>query len=287
MERLTVDVTLAALAELSDRALMFHAAGVADEQGRVAAFVGPSGRGKTTLSRTLGGHYGYVSDETIAVSADLSVSPYRKPLSIVRDGSPKQQLSPKETGLLDLPDASLHLRALVLLDRDATLDAPQISTVPLVDAIPELIPQMSYLKEQERPLQAIARLCDQVGGVRMLRYPDASTVPALVPALLDHPDASSDWLPAPVPASDAPYVAGAILDSIITDDRVIVMIESQIQVLDGIAPSIWLAAAAGGDLDDIVSAVVALHGEPPGNDARMLVTAALDELMAAGILRQR
>lgn len=287
MERLTVDVTLTALAELRGRALMFHAAGIADERGRVAAFVGPSGRGKTTISRTLGRRYAYVSDETVAVDAALAVSPYRKPLSIVREGAPKEQLSPKDAGLEDLPDADLRLHTLVLLDRDESLASAEITEVPLVDAIPELVPQMSYLKEQDRPLQTIAHLCGQVGGVRMLRYPDASTVPAVMQELFDAPDPNSEWEVAPIPASTDPYDADGVLDAIMTDDRIIVMVDSQVQVLDGIAPAIWLAAASGCDFAGIVVAVVELHGDPPGADARELVTAALGDLSDAGILRRR
>lgn len=287
MERLTVDVTLAALAALRSHALMFHAAGIADDRGRVAAFVGPSGRGKTTISRTLGRHFGYVSDETVAIGENLAVSPYRKPLSLVREGQPKQQVSPQQADLRDLPAGVLRLRALVLLDRDPDLATPEIVTVPLVDAIPDLVAQMSYLNDQEQPLQAIARLSDEVGGVRMLRYPDAATVPPLVAGLLDHPGEPSRWMPAPLPASTAPYGAAGVLDAITTDDRVIVMVDSQVQVLDGIAPTIWLAAAGGADIEEIVTSVVAVHGEPPEADPRVLVSAALDELSAAGILRRR
>ncbi|MGL1701453.1 hypothetical protein ACSTH3_00245, partial [Vibrio parahaemolyticus] len=46
------------------------------------ALVGPSGAGKTTAVRVLGGHFAYVSDETIGIARDLTVADYRKPLSI-------------------------------------------------------------------------------------------------------------------------------------------------------------------------------------------------------------
>ncbi|OJU40413.1 MAG: hypothetical protein BGN97_11260, partial [Microbacterium sp. 69-10] len=183
MEQLTVDVTLAALEALRGRALMFHAAGVADADGRVIAFVGPSGRGKTTLSRALGRRFGYVSDETVAADETRSVHPYRKPLSVVRKDLPKEQVSPVDAGLLPVPSAPLRLSGLVLIDRDPELAAPQLSTVPLAEALPELVTQMSYLRDHPAPLQSIAGLCDAVGGVRMLRYPDAETVPAIMPEI--------------------------------------------------------------------------------------------------------
>lgn len=286
MESLSVDVTLVALGLVRDQALMFHAAGVADAQGKVVAFVGPSGRGKTTLSRSLGAHYGYVSDETIAVEADLTVRPYRKPLSLVRERLPKEQVSPADAGLKALPDAPLSLSSLVLLERDAAFSRPEILSVPLVDAIPQLVLQMSYLKEQKAPLHAIARLCDAIGGVRILRYPDADTVPALVPDLLAHRSQPSVWTSAPVASGDGPYDVGGAVDAIITDGRVIVMVESTVHVLDGIAPTVWLAAAQGQSLEGIVAAVVAEYGEPAEGNAQAFVTAAIDELIAAGIVRQ-
>lgn len=287
MERLTVDVTLAALHARRGSSLMFHAAGVADEAGRVAAFVGPSGRGKTTLSRALGEHYGYVSDEAVAVDADRRVQPYRKPLSVVRERAPKKQVSPAEAGLKALPDAPLHLSALVLLDRDPRLTEPEVLPVSLAEALPELVPQMSYLRSHARPLHAIAALCTTIGGVRRLRYPDASTVPVMLPELLDAPFGPSDWAPVPPATDTGPFDTSGVADAILTDGFLIVMAEAVVHVLDGIAPVIWLAAAQGHDLDGIVQSVTAEFGAPPEGDARTLVQGALQELMGAGVLRQR
>lgn len=290
MERLTVDVTLAALDSLRGRMLMFHAAGVADPSGRVAAFVGPSGRGKTTLSRELGRHHAYVSDETVAVGAGLLVEPYRKPLSVVRGSAPKQQVSPDEAGLRALPDAPLRLASLVLIDRDAALETPEIHPVPLVDAMPELVPQMSYLRDLDRPLQAIAALCDAVGGVRRVRYPDATTVPALLPQLLGGAagvSADSEWSPAPDTSATGPFHTDQVKDAIVTGSHVMAMTNDTVHVLDGIAPTIWLTACAGADLDRIVERVEAEFGAPPNGDARRLVLAAIDQLLTAGLLGER
>lgn len=287
MERLTVDVTLAALHFLRGTSLMFHAAGVADDSGRVVAFVGPSGRGKTTLSRALGRHYGYVSDETIAVGVDRTVQPYRKPLSVVREGAPKKQVAPAEAGLQALPDALLRLSSLVLIDRDPRLAEPQILPISLAEALPELVPQMSYLRDHARPLRAIASLCTAIGGVHRLRYPDASTVPELLPELLDMPSVPSAWEPAPPASGTGPYDATGAADAILTDGFLIVMADATVHVLDGIAPVIWLTAARGEDLDGIVRSVVAEFGAPPEGDARQLVQDALDELIGAAVLRHR
>lgn len=286
MERLTVDVTLAALAALRGRALMFHAAGVADEHGRVVAFVGPSGRGKTTLSRELGQHFGYVSDETITADAELRVRAYRKPLSVVRDRAPKQQLSPQEALLKELPDAELRLASLVLIERDADLEGPEVARISLVEALPQLVQQMSYLRDQDKPLQAIATLSDAVGGLYRLRYPDSSTVPQLLPELLAAPASASDWRPLDATAS-GPYSADVVHDAILTDGYVIVMAGATVRVLDGIAPVTWTACARGEDLEGIIAAVIDEHGAPPDGDATALVEQAIEELITAGVLRRR
>src|SRR5690606_28705818 len=242
VERLTVEVTLAALDAQRGRMLMLHAAGVADDEGRVVAFVGPSGRGKTTLSRARGQRWGYVSDETVAVDDALRVHPYRKPLSVVRAHGPKQQVAPAEAGLRELPDAPLRLAGLALMDRDAGAGRPELTAVPLAEALPELVAQMSYLRDHSRPLQAIARRCDAVGGVRRLRDPDAATVPALLDELIGSPVEASEWEPVPAASDAGPYLADHVEDAILTDGFVIVMADAVLHVLDGIAPVIWLAA---------------------------------------------
>ena len=126
LELLSVRVTLAALERRRGELIMMHAAGVATDDGSVVAFVGPSGRGKTTLSVALGAHFGYVSDETIAVDDDHTVWAYRKPLSMVRPGSPKEQVSPRSAGLLGLPAGRLRLAAIVLLDRRPGVTEPLV-----------------------------------------------------------------------------------------------------------------------------------------------------------------
>ena len=122
-EHLTSHVTLDAIDAHAGAAMMLHAAGIALPDGRVVAFVGPSGRGKTTLSRLLGSRHGYVTDETVHIGIrddDFArVEPYRKPLSIKRAGLPKQQVSPAALDLLELPEAPLRLAAVVLLEREA------------------------------------------------------------------------------------------------------------------------------------------------------------------------
>lgn len=288
MERLTIDVTLTALDALRGTALMFHAAGVADTDGRVAAFIGPSGRGKTTLSRALGESYGYVSDETIAVDAARHVHPYRKPLSIVQQTGPKHQVSPRAAGLRDLSDAPLRLTALVLIERDEDLGSPEISTIPLTEALPQLVAQMSYLREYPAPLQSIARLSDALGGVQLLRYPDASGVAPLIPRILQGGAGAEAWEALSTAATSAgEFDVSCVDDAISTEDGVVVMVAGNLQVLGGIAPVIWRAASQGSGRDDIIAQVIAEFGMPPEGDAVTLVESAIDDLIAAGALRRR
>ena len=76
---LSIDVTLAALAQRAGELLLLHAAGLAaPDGGGVVVLVGPSGRGKTTAARVLGRHFRYVSDESIGIDTDGTVLPYRR-----------------------------------------------------------------------------------------------------------------------------------------------------------------------------------------------------------------
>lgn len=286
-ESLTTRVTLAALRHRSGHLAMFHACGVADAEGRVAAFVGPSGRGKTTLSRALGRHYGYVSDETIAVSAELAVLPYRKPLSVVREGAPKAQLAPAEVGLRPLPAPPLRLAALVLLAREPGQDGPHVEPVAFSEAIVDLAPQMSYFVELPRPLQTLAALADRVGGVVRLTYSDASTVRLVVPDLLARAAVPQSWEPSGIVAEPRDVDLSEVRDAIRCGAQVLVLAQRTVHVLDGIAPVVWDSLRSGLDLDGAVDAVVARFGRPDEGDPRELVIDVLDELAAAGILRRR
>jgi hypothetical protein len=287
---LTSVITLMLLDGVAGSLLLFHAAGIADEEGRVIAFVGPSGRGKTTAARTLARDYAYVTDETVAVDdaggADR-VLPYRKPLSVIVDpGLPKQQISSSTLGLQPLPDARLRMAALVLLQRDEShVGAAVVEPVSLVDAIPELVPQTSYLARTERPLQRIAQLADRHGGFRLIRYGEAETLHEAVGPLFapDSDEASSEaWEPFVAKARLEEHAFGDVVDAIRTDDALLVLTSAQLIVLTGLGPTVCEAVADGRSL---VEHVVEVHGEPPAGDAAELVAACVDELVSAGVLR--
>ena len=285
MEQLTQNVTLDALAHRRGSLMMLHAAGVALDDGRVVAFTGPSGRGKTTLSRVLARAFGYVSDETIAFDRDLRVLPYRKPLSVIRHGMPKDQVAPGDAGLRPLPDADLRLAAIVLLDRDPEAGAPTVEPLHFLDAAPELIAQTSYLAEIDGTVATLAELCDRVGGVRRLRYAEAADVPAMLESLTGAAPTPEPWAHAELGVRDADG-ADVVADAVDYGDAMAVLSDRTLRVLEGIAPTVVRAAQTAPDLATIVAAVRAEHGEPPTGDAETLVRSAIAELADAGLVRR-
>lgn len=299
LERLSQRVTLAAIDARRGDLWMLHAAGLALPDGRVIVFIGPSGRGKTTASRVLGAHLGYVSDETIAIDAEGRVFPYRKPLSIIEGGVfPKAQRAPSELGLGALPDVPLHLAAIVLLDRRTDAgDAPAWEPVDLGDALEELVSQSSYLPSLSEPLQMMARLTASAGGVQRVIYREAATLHLAVEALAGRTPTDAPFagrVPALGAESPRPGLSlwhrAATLDALELDDpdRIVLLQPDDadggtVRVLAGIAPTLW-RAASGATRDGLVAAAVAAHGEPEGADAGEAVDAALAELLDAGVL---
>ncbi|MDN4472014.1 hypothetical protein [Demequina zhanjiangensis] len=165
--------------------VMLHAAGIASRDGDVIGFVAPSGTGKTTLARVLGAHYGYVTDETLAVSGDR-VIPYPKPLSVITESHQgiKLQWSPDSLDLAR-PTGDLRLTRLVLLDRrpDAPT-TPVLEDVPHLRGLAELTEQTSYMARLPRKLNSLSDTVDHVGGLTRLSYREAVDVLPLMPELL-------------------------------------------------------------------------------------------------------
>lgn len=183
MQVLTQAVTRAAIDTNKGRLVMLHAAGLQDPgSGGVVALVGPGGTGKTTLIRTLGPGRGYITDETVAVTDDNTVLPYPKPLSVRRElGSPwKDETDPLDAGVL-APSQPARLAAVVMLDRqNLYAGPPAVEAVDTLDAIAALTPETSHLPEMAKPLQRMAALCDDVGGVVRVTYGEAEHLAPLV-----------------------------------------------------------------------------------------------------------
>ncbi|WP_448811692.1 hypothetical protein [Agromyces bauzanensis] len=313
-ERITSEVTLSGISGLQGEALMLHAAAIALDDGGVIGFIGPSGRGKTTVSRALGRAYGYVTDEALAIRPDRSVVAYPKPLSIGERSSTKRAEPASGLGLRSTPRESLRLAALVLLDRRPGIEQPYVEQVALIDALPDLVPQTSYLSALDRPLRTLAELIASTGGVRRLVYSEAETLPPLVDDILssvqeDQPpvtdvaaayrrdcDCFVQMLPAGPSLTESPdsvkvrpgsYQRSNQTDALMIGDTLIVLLRHDVFVLDGIGPIVWLAAdlLLEEELRDVV--LQQLPAPPPGVDPAAAVSAAIADLMRAGLLLRR
>ena len=300
LSSLSQRVTLAAIEAQRGRLWMLHAAGIALPDGRVVALVGPSGRGKTTASRVLGEAYGYVSDETVAVDSSGRVHPYRKPLSIIEPGeSEKAQRSPSVLGLGRLPDGELQLAGIVVLDRREGVSGAVVSDVDLGDALEELVAQSSYLTNLPAPLRTIAAHVASVGGVRRVSYTDAAALVSVLPELaVESPSRPRVSKPVSLGGSavvgsspDRVFRRVAPLDELPLADpdrlalfHVDAAHAGTVRVLAGIAPALWRAADGVG-LEALVDAAISAYGAPGDKDATVAVEAAVDELVAADVLK--
>jgi hypothetical protein len=188
MDRLSPIITRLAVTGRSTDLTMFHACALADPAtGDAAVLFGPSGTGKTTLARTLGTDFVYLTDETAAVTVNGLLVPYPKPLSILTNAENrlKEQVSPGRLGLQPLGAGPYRLTALVQLDRDPEhLGLPTLEVLPTVDALPEMVTQTSYTRLMDRPLHRLAALARSVGGVRRVTYAEASELLPVVRKLL-------------------------------------------------------------------------------------------------------
>ncbi|MDT0212413.1 hypothetical protein Q9R29_00820 [Rothia sp. ARF10] len=296
-------LTFASIGRRRGSALMLHAAGLSLGP-RAVALVGPSGTGKSTASRELGRHFGYLSDETVVVEEDRRVSPYRKPISvIVEHGSrwDKAEFSPAELGLQE-PDTA-YLEALVVLDRDPAREVPELTTLPLVDALVAVIPESSSLPMVERPLQRLAEAASRSGGPYVLRYNEIGNCVDLVADLLDAdgswsrsaPRAPWTTTPPPDPAlaagvtSDGDDLSGERLvrcpwrDVVHGEDGTLLLIGDTPVRLGPVGEALWHRADEPITLTEAVEAVVDELGPHP--DAAAIVAEGVTSLVDSGVLR--
>jgi hypothetical protein len=287
-DQLATSLTLVGLRSLIGKAFLFHAAGLALDDGRVLAFVGPSGRGKTTVATRLGTTLGYVSDETVAFRHDLSVIPYPKPLSIGSRPGSKHMHAPSALGLKPAPD-ELRLAALVLLDRDPCVRAPRVESVPLDEALGELVPQMSSLAAMPDPLRNLVDVIAKTGGVRRLVYAGAEELADLVPTILQtRSHTQLGRKPATrEPSSELPQGAvgrAPFVDALTIDDKLAVLSSHRLHVLAGIGPTLW-NGADGVSIGELLALVESVHGPNPNGAGSSYVAEVFDQLVEAGVLQ--
>lgn len=288
---LSTRVTLAAIEHGRRRLTMLHACAVAGSDGAVAAFVGPSGAGKTTMARALAAYAGYVTDETVAVTSEGTVLPYRKPLSLVRPDGPKEQVAPGSLGLLTLPPVPLRLVSLTVLERhDAAPPVPECTPVPLVDALAGLVGETSHLPDHPDGLGALVRLATSVGGVRRVRYRDATDVVPLLPDLLVPSAAVPTVAVGHAPVADARSAPGyrrAPGAQWVDDrDRIAVLNGRSFVVLQGAGAATWRLLDAPHTTAQLTTALVAELGRPDGDDPRDAVSGVVSELVRAGVVAE-
>ena len=300
---LASQLTRAAIEDLAGRAILLHAAGLADDAGRVVAFVAPSGSGKTTLARALGlAGLGYVTDETVAILPDGAVLHYPKPLSLLDDPSAshtKSQHGPDDLGL-GVPPAALRISRLVLVDRVAgrTVE-PRLSPVALLEAVLALLPETSAMAQRPEPLQELCRLVERCGAWR-LTYAEADGVAPLVRDLLDQPrgaaesweslptptDPGGSWSPSPPgqPSERVTHQRAEYRDAVLIGGEALVLIGRVAVRLGPLGLTLWERCAGGASVDDLERVAIARHGPSP--EAGALVQEALGAMRAAGLLRQ-
>lgn len=304
-QRITSEVTVGAIGGLRGEALMLHASAVALDDGRVVGLVGPSGRGKTTAAQALGRFYGYVTDETLAVRADGSVVAYPKPLSIGSWPGVKTTAPASALGLRGAPADNLRLAAIVLLDRRPGVEQPFVESVPIIEALSELVPQTSHLSALERPLRTLLEAILSTGGVRRVVYSEASSLPTIIDDVLRQADDAPLLTDVPrmserecdcfsvrdeevaVPAlDDRPdaYWRASYLDALLVEDSLLLLVASRLVVLVGVGPILWFAAdgLTGAELQEV--ALGELPEPPVGVDVAAVVADAAHGLVQEGVL---
>lgn len=283
-------VTLASLARRRGTAVLLHAAGF-EREGRAVALVGQSGAGKSTAALTLGREFGYLSDETIAVESDGSISPYPKPVSVITDPSApwdKHEESPDEVGLRKA-SGTAYLEVVVVLERDPAHATPELVELPLVDALLAIIPQSSSLPAIDRPLDRLAELASRSGGPYALRYSEIGACVDLVADLLEErprPQRAS-WSTTPgrddvVSPPEGTVVRAPWRDALHTEDGTIVLVGEQVIRLGPVGDALWRAAASPTSPATLHAAVVDALGPHP--DAEAIVDAGIVELRRSGVL---
>ncbi len=285
----TVRVTMCALEATAGTRLNIHAGAVADDAGRALAVVGASGSGKTTAIRSLASRLGYLSDETVSVSDDLTVHPHPKPLSVITDPDQplrKASVSPDDAGLQAAPPHAT-LRRIVLLRRGRGAAGPTRGLVPVstAEAIVEIVSQTSSLALLDAPLRTLARTIDRCGGALALHYEEVEDhVDDLISLLaataedpwpmVHHPSVE---LPLPTtPPRTSQWSRSPWLDAVQYDDELVVMVGDTAHLLGGLGTTMWLALTRPSTVADLLDAAEAEHG--PHRDARSLVEEALAEL---------
>ncbi len=188
LQRLTQSITQALIAARAGQIFLFHAAAICHpDTGATVMAVAPGNTGKTTLAVRFGRRYAYLTDETAAVDDGGRIVWYPKPLSVRREGLPKQETSPDDLGLVR-PRAEPYLAAVILLDRERGSQRPiDVLELPLLDAVAAMAPESSSLSAMSNPLRRLRNLLAPVEPVLRVTYGEVDQLGRLLDELVGTP----------------------------------------------------------------------------------------------------
>lgn len=295
-ENLVNWVTLKAIESGRGELFMFHAAALScPDTGATIVLAAESGSGKTTATINLAKTFGYVTDETAAFSADQRLHPYAKPLSLLPASKqrPKTQYSPEDLNLM-YPSVEPHVVSIAILDRDRSGEriTPTVETLPIAEALSQVIPQTSSLANLDRGLVQLCQQIDSLGGVIRLHYSEASDLKAVVNDLLASPRLRQigEWsaLEVGITSTAAPaagyYRRVLVHDAILLSSDIAILMNEEYFVLSGIGPTIWQSLSIWKSSADLLDEIVAEHGRPSG--AESILADQLETLLAQGIIER-
>jgi hypothetical protein len=155
----------------------------------------------------------------------------------------------------------------------------------------EVARRTSHLSDLARPLERVVDLLNTCSAVRLVRYrqiedlveifDDLDEGPGLEPVQPESIPPSHDsasWALRDMRVRATPHAGGVLIDG----GEAILLYGGTAIHLAGIGLTVWEAATAGCALDELVDAVVAVHGAHP--EAQALVTDAADALRAARVI---
>ena len=287
LERTTQRITVALLNQQAGKALLLHAGGVSHPvTGRCVVYVAPSQVGKTTLSLELAQHFGYLSDESIAITEDLEILPYPKPLS-VRDpyGGPRKELGPDALGLR-VPPAHPQLTNLLILDRQEDhAGPPEIEELDVFEVVALLGPQTSWLSSLPAGLHRLDLLLQLTGGALKVTYREAASLLPLVIELLGDP-AEADFV-TPVDSEAEAFVQLIPpVDQLIRDGETLLQYRDRVVQLGALGTAVVAESIRPITVQNLTQRLIAALGSPETGDANAATLAAVEHLVEQGVLRK-
>lgn len=279
-ERLVSRVTEVAIARHAGSAVQLHAGAVADRHGRVVTLLAPSGGGKTTATIALGRRgWGYVTDELVIVDPDLRVSPFEKPLSLVRGHSEAKGIAgPDEFGLGRCSD-DLRLAATVVLRRRPGVDAA-LRPLGRGEALRELVDQSCALLSLTDPLQRLAAVA--ASGVWALEYSEADEAAGLLDEVVDAaPGRGFEALPRTGAGSSDGWCRRAVLDAVGWPEGAAFIVDGHPVYVGALERELWLLLESASSIAEVVEAL----GAAGASGLADRVVRALGLMAAAGLVR--